>query len=369
MPRTYGFPAVFAVRRNGVSCSYVNHTNDTATAGKGMTMKRRTALKTMGCTAILAMSPTARAQSTSGYPNRPLKIIVSSTPGSATDVAGRLVGDMLAERYRQSVVIENKPGAGGVIGMTAAAAAEPNGYTLTTGGLGHNVLPPATLRGLPLDIPRALLPVAQVAEFVNVLVVRPDHPANSVQDLIADLRKSPRKALYGSNGVGSSAQMTAELFAMQTGLQLDHVPYKGASEALVGTSMGDLDLCFMNMPPTLPMLRAGKLKALAVTSPYRARQLPDVPTMQEQGMPDFEVTSWLGMYVPAKVNPAIVAQLSRDIVQGMSTPLQQQRLIAAGLEPKFREAEDFQAFSAAELQRWSSVAQRANIVVEYGGKG
>ncbi|MVW77538.1 Bug family tripartite tricarboxylate transporter substrate binding protein [Bordetella sp. 02P26C-1] len=331
-------------------------------------MKRRSALKLFGSTAALAVARPAWSQSAAPYPNRAIKIIVSSTPGSATDVAGRLVGDLLAARYGQSIVIENKPGAGGVIGMTAAAAATPDGYTITTGGLGHNVLPPVTLRGLPIDIPKALLPVAQVAEFVNVLVVRPDHPANNVQELIAYLKNRPNKALYGSNGVGSSSQMTSELFAIQAKLPLDHVPYKGASEALVGTSMGDLDLCFMNLPPTLAMVRAGKLKALAVTSSYRVRQLPDVPTMQEQGMSDFDVTSWLGMYVPSKVDPAIVAQLSRDIVEGMSTPEQQNKLIAAGLEPKLRDAQAFQAFTASELQRWATVAQAANIVVEYGGK-
>lgn len=331
-------------------------------------MKRRSALKLLGSTSMLALARPVWSQGES-YPNRPIRIIVSSTPGSATDVAGRLVGDLLGAQYGQSVVIENKAGAGGVIGMTAAAAAQPDGYTLTTGGLGHNVLPPVTLRGLPLDIPKALLPVAQIAEFVNVLVVRPDHPANNVEELIAYLKGRPGKALYGSNGVGSSAQMTTELFAIQAKVPLDHVPYKGASEALVGTSMGDLDLCFMNMPPTLPMVRAGKLKALAVTSSYRARQLPEVPTMQEQGMTDFDVTSWLGIYVPAKVDPAIVAKLSRDIVQGMATPAQQARLVGAGLEPKLREAAEFQAFSAAELRRWASVAQQANIVVDYGGKG
>jgi tripartite-type tricarboxylate transporter receptor subunit TctC len=331
-------------------------------------MKRRSALKLLGSTGMLALARPVWSQG-DDYPNRAIRIIVSSTPGSATDVAGRLVGDLLSARYGQSVVIENKAGAGGVIGMTAAAAAQPDGYTLTTGGLGHNVLPPVTLRGLPLDIPKALLPVAQVAEFVNVLVVRPDHPANNVRELIAYLKQRPGKALYGSNGVGSSSQMTTELFAIQAKVPLDHVPYKGASEALVGTSMGDLDLCFMNMPPTLPMVRAGKLKALAVTSSYRARQLPEVPTMQEQGMADFDVTSWLGIYAPAKVDPAIVAKLSRDIVQGMATPEQQARLIGAGLEPKLRESVEFQAFSAAELRRWASVAQQANIVVDYGGKG
>ncbi len=329
-------------------------------------MKRRSVLKLLGAAAGMAASGQVWSQA-APYPNRMIKIIVSSTPGSATDLAGRLVGELLTNKYRQSVVIDNRAGAGGVIGMQAAASAPPDGYTITTGGLGHNVLPPATLTGLPLDIPKELLPVAQIAEFVNVVVVRANHPANSVPELIEHLKKQNKKPLYGSNGVGSSSQMTTELFAIQTGIALEHVPYKAASEALVGTANGDLDLCMMNLPPTLPMLQAGKLKALAVTSPYRARQLPDVPTMQEQGLKDFSVTSWLGIYAPAKVPPAIIEQLSRDIVQGLSTPEYQTRIISAGFEPKLRDAAAFQDFSAQELARWSEVAKRANIVVAYGG--
>jgi len=330
-------------------------------------MKRRSALKLIGSMAGMAATGVSWGQA-GPYPSRMIKIIVSSTPGSATDLAGRLVGDLLTAKYGQSVVIDNRAGAGGVIGMQAAAAAVPDGYTLTTGGLGHNVLPPVTLKGLPIDIPKVLLPVAQVAEFVNVLVVRADHPANTVQELLAHLRASKSKALYGSNGVGSSSQMTAELFAMQGGVKLDHVPYKGASEALIGTANGDLELCFMNMPPTLAMVQAGKLKALAVTSAYRARQMPHVPTMQEQGMPDFDVTSWLGMYVPAKVPAEIVNQLSNDIVHGLAQPDYQARIIAAGFEPKLRDAKAFQQFSAEEIARWSEVARRAGIEVQYGAK-
>lgn len=330
-------------------------------------MKRRSALKLIGTAAGLSLTGRGWAQS-GPYPSRVIRIIVSSTPGSATDLAGRLVGDLLYAKYGQSVVIENRAGAGGVIGMQAAAAAKPDGYTLTTGGLGHNVLPPATLRGLPIDIPTALLPIAQVAEFVNALVVRADHPANTVSELIAHLRASKRKPLYGSNGVGSSSQMTAELFAMRTGLKFDHVPYKGAADALVGTANGDLDLCFMNLPPTLPMVEGKRLKALAVTSAYRARQLPKVPTMQEQGMADFDVTSWLGMYAPSQIDRAIVAQLSDTIVTGLATPEFQARIINAGFEPKLRNSAEFQAFSAAEFKRWSEVAKQAGVVVDYGAK-
>lgn len=329
-------------------------------------MKRRSILKCLGAAPIVGWAGPALAAAEQ-YPSRPIRIIVASTPGSATDLAGRLVGDLLNAKYGQAAVVENRAGAGGVIGMLAAAQSRPDGYTLATGGLGNNVLPPVTLRGLPLDIPKALLPVAQVAEFVNVLVVRADHPANSIAELVAYLKASPRKPLYGSNGMGSSSQMTAELFAIQTGVPVSHIPYKGASDALIGTAKGDLDLCFMNLPPTLAMIEARKLKALAVTSSYRVRQLPAVPTMKEQGMADFDVTSWLGIYAPAKTPPAIVAQLSGDIVTGLAQPAYQTRIINAGFEPKLRDAREFQAFSAKELERWGAVARQAGIAIDYGG--
>lgn len=293
-------------------------------------------------------------------------MMVGSTPGSATDVAARIAAHLLQEKFQQSVVVENKPGVGGVICMSAVAAAAPDGYTLQTGGLGHNVIPAVTWTGLPLDIPKAIMPIAQMAEFLNVLVVRADHPAKSLQELIAYQKTQPKTLLYGSNGVGSSSHLTSELFALRTGLKVEHVPYKGASEALIGTAIGDLDFLFMNMPPTLPVIRTGKLKALAVTSAYRSRQLPEIPTMQEQGMSDFDVTSWLGVYGPTGIPPDIVGQLSSALVRGLAQPEYREKLIRGGFEPKLRGADEFATFSQAELKRWGDVAQRSNIRIPYG---
>src|SRR5690606_37152316 len=170
--------------------------------------------------------------------------------------------------------------------------------------------------------------IAQAAEFLNVLVDGSRHPANSLQEYIAYQQKTGKPLLYGSNGVGSSSHMTSELFRLRTGLKVQHVPYKGASDALVGVANGDLDLLFMNLPPTLPMIQSGKLKVLAVTSGYRARQLPDVPTMQVQGLADFDVTSWLGVYGPAGIPPDIVALLSDTLVKGFDTPEYREKFIA-----------------------------------------
>ncbi|MDB5824878.1 MAG: putative secreted protein [Herminiimonas sp.] len=326
-------------------------------------MERRTILKLFGASTV-AMHGAAFSQAK--YPSRRITMMVGSTPGSATDIAGRFAAQILQDKYNQSVVVENKAGAGGIVCMTVVAAAAPDGYTLQTGGLGHNVIPPVITTGLPIDFAKALMPIAQAAEFLNLLVVRADHPANSVPQLIEYLKSRSKARLYGSNGVGSSAHLTSELFGIKAGLKLEHVPYKAASEALIGTANGDLDLLFMNMPPTLPMIQTGRLKALAVTSSYRARQLPDVPTMQEQGMKDFDVTSWIGVYGPAGLPQSIVDQLSSTLVQGMDTPLYRDKFVKAGFEPKLRNAREFAEFNQSELKRWGDVAKHAQISIPFG---
>ncbi|MGV3652795.1 MAG: Bug family tripartite tricarboxylate transporter substrate binding protein [Noviherbaspirillum sp.] len=326
-------------------------------------MERRTVLKLAGASAAALCVP-AIAQGQ--YPSRRITMMVGSTPGSATDLAGRFAAQILENKFKQSVIVENKPGAGGVICMTTVAAAPPDGYTLQTGGLGHNVIPAVVQTGLPIDIPKTIMPIAQAAEFLNVLVVGANHPANSLQELIQMLKSNPKVPLYGSNGMGSSSHMTSELFAMRTGIRLQHVPYKGAGEALIGTANGDLDLLFMNMPPSLPMIQSGKLKPLAVTSSYRARQLPNVPTMQEQGMNDFDVTSWLGVYGPAGIPQNIVELLSATLIAGMDTPEYREKFIKAGFEPKFRNAREFAEFNQAELKRWGEVAKTAGVSIPYG---
>ncbi|MBB5215525.1 Bug family tripartite tricarboxylate transporter substrate binding protein [Parapusillimonas granuli] len=330
-------------------------------------MDRRTVLKLMGASG-LAWHGAGLAQQK--FPSRPITMMVGSTTGSATDLAARFSAQILQDKYKQSVVVENKPGAGGIICMLAVAAAAPDGYTLQTGGLGHNVIPPVTRTGIPVDLTKALIPIAQPAEFLNVLVVRSDHPARNLQEFIDYQKKKSqggKSILYGSNGVGSSSHLASELFGIRTDLKVEHVPYKGASEALIGTANGDLDLLFMNMPPTLPMIQSGRLRALAVTSSYRARQLPDVPTMQEQGMTDFDVTSWLGVYGPAGMPQKLINELSDILVEGFNTEHYREKFIGAGFEPKTRNAQEFAAFSQSEIARWSEVAKKAGISIPYGG--
>jgi tripartite-type tricarboxylate transporter receptor subunit TctC len=300
------------------------------------------------------------------YPSRPIRIIVQYPPGGVTDVAARLVGDILNRKYGQPVIIENRPGASGVIGQQYVAGLPADGYTLITGGLGGNVIPPVTVRNLPLDVVKSFVPIAQVAEFVNVLVVSSNYPANTVKDLIARAKAAKAPLSYGSNGLGSSVHLTSELFGATTGVALMHAPYKGSSEALIDTANGNLDFCFSNLPPLVPLLKAGKLKALAVTSPYRTKQLPDVPTMGEAGVADFAVTSWLGIYGPSKMPPALVAQLGRDIAEGLAQPEMMARIEAAGFEPRPQDASAFLTTNQSELARWDRIAQQSKVALEFG---
>ncbi|WP_233233263.1 tripartite tricarboxylate transporter substrate binding protein [Bordetella sp. LUAb4] len=305
--------------------------------------------------------------SAGGYASKPIRLIVPYPPGGVTDVAGRLASEILGSRFGQPVVVENRPGANGMIGNQHVAAAAPDGYTLLLNGLGGMVLPTATVTGLPLDTARAFTPIGEMAEFINVLIVRADSPIRSVNDLLALARQRSKEGLsYGSNGIGTSVHLTTAFFAQRTGVHLLHVPYKGSSEMLVDVINGNLDFSFSNLPPVQGLLRKGSLRAIAVTSSYRSQQLPDVPTMAEQGLADFDVTSWLGLYGPAGMAPALVQTLSSALQDGMATPKARETLSAAGFEPKGSTAAAFAELNRAELVRWKQVAERANISLKFG---
>ena len=328
-------------------------------------MDRRALLKTgLAATGGTMMTWTfgARAQ---GYPHQRITIIVASAPGAVTDTAGRIAAEILTHRYGQPVLVENRPGAGGVIGLSVAAQAKPDGYTLATGGLGNHVIPPVTIRNLPLDIVASFVPIAQVAEFLNVLVVRTDSPLSSVADLI----KAGKAATlsYASVGAGTSSHLTSELFAQRTGLKFTHIPYKAASASLVDISNGQVDFGFANLPPSVPLLKAGKLKAIGISSAYRSRHLKEIPTIQEQGVADFDVSSWMGIYGPAGMPADLVTELGRTISDGIRQPDMQKRLDTAGFEPNTLDAPAFAERNRKELARWAAVAKSAGISVEYGG--
>ncbi|MNX34892.1 Tripartite tricarboxylate transporter family receptor [compost metagenome] len=329
-------------------------------------MHRRTVLKAIAGGVAMATAGMSRAAD-GAFPSKPLRLIVPYPPGGVTDVAGRLAGEILTRKFGQPVVVENRPGANGMIGSQQVATAPADGYTLLLNGLGGMVLPMATVTGLPLDMSRAFTPIGQMAEFINVLIVRADSPIRSVNDLIAAAQARSKDGLnYGSNGIGTSVHLTTAFFAQRTGTNLLHVPYKGSGEMLVDVVNGNLDFSFSNLPPVMGLVRKGSIRAIAVTSSYRSKQLPEVPTMAEQGVADFDVTSWLGLYGPAGLPPDLVRKLSAALQEGMAQPQSAETLSAAGFEPRPSDAAAFAELNRTELARWKQVASRANISLKFG---
>ena len=295
------------------------------------------------------------------FPDRAMKIIVPFPAGRVTDLVARIVGEGLRARFGQPVVIENRPGASGLIGMDALLKAPADGYTLLVGGLGSHGIPPAVVPNYPYDVNRDFTALAMVTEFVNVLVVNKELPAANPRELVAYARARPGQLNYGFTNVGASNHMTAELFMLRTETRIVGVPFGQSGNPIVMLRANDVQVIFENLPTVVGHIRANAIKALAVTSAYRTDQLPTVPTMQESGFPDFAVTSWIGLYGPGTL-PADRAKVLGDAILAIARePAAQEKLKAAGFEPSPRSAADYARFQAGELERWRSVVKAANI--------
>lgn len=327
-------------------------------------MDRRQALWTLGATAAAGGWAPARAQDK--FPTHMMRIVVGYPPGGVTDINARVVAESLGKKYGQPVVVENRPGASGTIGQMVVAKALPDGYVLNSGGLGGNVLPPLAVEGLPLDVLKSLVPVAMTSEFVNILVVGKDNPANNLQQFIDNAKARKASTQFGANGIASSSRMAGEFFATRAGVKMEAVNYKGTGEILVDVANGGLECTFANLPAALPLLRTGKLKPLGVTSNYRSKHAPDIPTMEELGLPDFNVTSWLGIYAPAGTPRPILEQLSKDIVEGAQQPEERQHLETAGLEVRPLGLAAFEEFTQKELAKWGAIVNQLHIKQKFG---
>ena len=311
--------------------------------------------------AAAAFSTAALAQP---YPNKPVKLVAPSTPGDAPDVIARLVADKLSTSLGQQVVVENRPGAGGVVGSDYVAKAAPDGYTLIMGNAGSHGINAAVYSKLPYDVQKDFAPVSQVAVAPNVMVINPSVPANSVAEFIAYAKANPGKLSYASGGNGSSAHMSMELFKSMSGIDIQHVPYKGSSPALTDVVSGQVVAFIGNMPPTVPLIKAGKLRALAVTTKSRSALMPELPTITEAGLPGFETVAWFGVLAPAATPPDIVNKLSAEIAKIAKSPEIRERLVAMGAEPVGSPPEEFKAVIDRDIAKWKPLAQKVNIKVD-----
>jgi tripartite-type tricarboxylate transporter receptor subunit TctC len=323
-------------------------------------MRARAAM--IGTIAALLAAHAAMAQDkdAADYPSRTVRIIVSSPPAGGPDIMARLLADRLAPRWGQAVVVENRPGAGGNLGAGEVAAAEPDGYTLLSAQpapLTTNVL---LYRKLNFD-PTAFEPVIVMATLPNALVVRHDFPADSVAALIAYAKANPGKINYGSQGIGTTPHLTAELFARRTGISLTHVPYRGTAQAVNDLVAGHLDLLFMQIDAVREHYAAGKIKMLAVTTPQRLAVLKDVPTMAEAGVADFRSDTWNAIAAPPHTPRPVIAKINAAMNEALRSPEIGRQLARFGMQPVGGSPADMAAFVVEETRRWGEVIRAANI--------
>jgi len=298
------------------------------------------------------------------YPTRPVRMVAPFAPGGATDVLARIVSQKLYERWGQTVIVDNRPGAGGNIGAELAARSAPDGYTLVVAGAPHAIN--MTLYSkLSYDLVKDLVGVNRIASYPSAIVVHPSLPAKTIKELIALARKRPGELNFGSAGPGSPNRLAIELFMIMAKIKMVHIPYKGGSGQMVGDLLaGQVQLASIGLPPSMAYINAGKMRAIAVTGMSRSPLLPNVPTVNEAGLPGFNVTSWYGMFAPAALPKNLVAKINGDIAAILDTPDMKQRLEKLGADPGPMSPEDFGKFVRAEVEKWAKVVKESGAKVD-----
>ena len=315
----------------------------------------------LGMLAACMIVGAAGAQS---FPNRPLRIINPFPPGGGVDITNRIVATKLSEVLGQQVVVENRAGAGGNVGAAIAAKATPDGYTMFACGVASHGVSPAIYKKLPFNPEKDLLPISMIGTTPNVLVVNPSVPAKTMAEYVAWAKAGAGKINYASPGVGTSPHMTMELFKTATGINMIHVAYKGGAPALQEVMGGHVPSMFGNLGEQLGAIKAGKTRALAVTSLKRHFAIPDVPTVDESGIAGFQVTSWYANCVPAGVSVPIMNTLNAAVVKAVNSPETRDRLLVNAVEPAPGTREELAAFIKTEIEKWKKVAQSAGISID-----
>lgn len=306
--------------------------------------------------AAVCIAASAHAQT---YPSKPITLVVPFPAGSTTDLVGRILQDELSKAVGQTVVVDNRGGAGGGVGAEAVARSAPDGYTLLMGTIGTHSINPAVYAKINYDPIKDFEPVIQFGTAPNVLVVHPDLPIKSVSDLIAYIKANPGKVNYGSSGNGTSNHLSGAMFVARNGLQATHIPYKGGAQAITDLLRGEIQFMFYHYLPLLGHIKDGKLRAIANTNATRIDALPDVPVMKEAGMNDFEVSAWFGVWAPARTPKDVVAKLNDTILKIISSPQVKKSLLAQGIDPVAGSPADLLKLNQAELARWAKAVEQA----------
>jgi tripartite-type tricarboxylate transporter receptor subunit TctC len=323
-------------------------------------MRRRTFLSLLPAAAAIATDG-ARAQD---FPRRPVRIVVPFPPGGTPDMLSRLLGQRASQLFGQSVVVENRPGAGGNVAMEVVARSPADGHTLIMGTIGTCAINPHVYRKVGFDVDKDFAPVMLVGSISNLLAVHPSVKANSVADLVALARATPGGLTYASSGFGSSVHLIAEVFQIETGVELRHVPYKGSALAVTALMAGETQIMFDNMPSISPHALAGKVRPLAVTGTVRSKLFPKVPTMREAGHPGVTINPWFGLLAPARTPAPVLARLNTVFNEAMRDPAVQKRFAEIDLEPAGGSAADYGKLIRAESARWGELARGRNIIAE-----
>ena len=315
-----------------------------------------------GCALAAAVPSAVDAADT--YPVRPVRIVVAYTPAGTTDILARVIAQKMNEAWGQPVIVDNRPGANGNIGTEYAAKATPDGYTLLLTTAGPHGINPSLYRKIGFDAVRDFAPITLIAIVPNILVVNNGLPVKDVKELIAHAKANPGKLNYGSPGAGSTAHLSMELFKSMTGTHLVHVPYKGSAGVLSDLLGGQISVTMDNMPPYLPQVKAGKIRALAVTPSKRSPAMPELPTVAEAGVRGYDSGAWFGLLAPAKTPRDTIAKLSSETLRILGLPDVKTRLSELGAEPVGGSPEQFAAHIKSEIAKWAKVIKDANVELQ-----
>jgi tripartite-type tricarboxylate transporter receptor subunit TctC len=314
--------------------------------------------------AVVAASAHSATPAPAAYPTRPIRIVVAYTPAGTTDILARIIGQKMNEAWGQPVIIDNRPGANGNIGTEYAAKAQPDGHTFLMTTAGTHGINPSLYRKLGYDAIKDFAAVSLVALVPNVLVVNNALSVKDVKSLIAYLKANPGKLSYGSPGVGSTAHLSTELFKSMTGVNIVHVPYKGSAGVLTDVMGGQIAMTMDNLPPYLPQIKAGKIRALAVTPVKRSPALPDVPTVAEAGVPGYVSSAWFGLVAPAATPRDVIAKLAAEAARILQLPDVKPRIAELGAEPIGSTPAEFSAHIKSEIAKWAKVIKDANVELQ-----
>jgi tripartite-type tricarboxylate transporter receptor subunit TctC len=331
---------------------------DSLNSKKGQSMFAKCVYKTLWALPWMLCAALAMAQS---YPGKPIRLVVPYPPGGSADIVGRTLAQRLSEQMGQSVVVENRAGASAIIGSEYVAKSAPDGYTLLLGNVGSMAIHPFLYPNLPFDPIKDFVPITLVGAVTSVAVVTASLPVNNIAGLVAWARANPGKLNFTSSGAGSSTHLTGELLKLRTGIKMEYISYKGSAPALVDLIAGNVQLMFENLPSALPHIKAGRIRALAATSAKRSSALPDVPTMIEAGFADFDMVSWLGIFVPAGTQHEIVTRLNSEIVKALQTREVRDGYAKIGVDVLANTPEQFAAYIRQEQAKWSNIVKDAGI--------